>query len=108
MSNQHPLTDAKCRDIANNLCFRWPPHVDQGEVLYAEDDMRAAYDLGRDAMLEQVIEWMEANLMNHDFYKGYAYLCDNFPNVYIKEYELLEDLREAMRPATTTTTQEDS
>jgi hypothetical protein len=46
--------------------------------------------------------------MNHDFYKGYAYLCDNFPNVYIKEYELLEDLREAMRPATTTTTQEDS
>jgi hypothetical protein len=60
-----------------------------------------------DWQLEQVIEWMEANLMNHDFYKGYAYLCDNFPNVYIKEYELLEDLRESMRP-TTTTTQENN
>ena len=47
MTNQHPLTDAKCRAIANNLCFRWPSHVNQDEVLYGEDDMRAAYDLGR-------------------------------------------------------------
>ena len=101
MTDQHPLTDAKCRDIANNLCFRWPPHVDQGEVLYAEDDMRAAYDLGRDAQLEQVIEWLKANLMNHHFHEGYAYLYDDFSNAYIKEGELLKDLREAMRPTKT-------
>ena len=96
----HPLTDAICEELANT--------EDRPFTDIEMDNMRAAYDLGRDAQLEQVIEWMEANLMNHDFYKGYAYLCDNFPNVYIKEYELLEDLREAMRPATTTTTQEDS
>ena len=56
MTEQHPLTDAKCREIANNLCFRWPPHVDQGEVLYSEDDMRVAYDVGRDEQLKQVIK----------------------------------------------------
>jgi hypothetical protein len=59
MTNQHPLTDAKCRDIANNLCFRWQPYVDQGEVLYAEDDMRAAYDKGREDQMEECLRWLD-------------------------------------------------
>ena len=92
MSNQHPLTDKICEGLVT-----FPLESEHDYI-----EMRAAADW----QLEQVIEWMEANLMNHDFYKGYAYLCDNFPNVYIKEYELLEDLREAMRPATTTTQEE--
>jgi hypothetical protein len=91
MTDQHPLTDEICDQIQDSVHPCDP------------ENMRTAADW----QLEQVIEWMEANLMNHDFYKGYAYLCDNFPNVYIKEYELLEDLRESMRP-TTTTTQENN
>ena len=84
----HPLTDEICDQIQDSVHPCDP------------ENMRTAADW----QLEQVIEWMEVNLMNHDFYKGYAYLYDNFPNVYIKEDELLEDLREAMRP----TTQEDN
>jgi hypothetical protein len=91
MTNQHPLTDEICDQIQDSVHPCDP------------ENMRTAADW----QLEQVIEWMEVNLMNHDFYKGYAYLYDNFPNVYIKEDELLEDLREAMRP-TTTTTQENN
>jgi hypothetical protein len=86
MTNQHPLTDEICDQIQDSVHPCDP------------ENMRTAADW----QLEQVIEWMEVNLMNHDFYKGYAYLYDNFPNVYIKEDELLEDLREAMRPTTTT------
>jgi len=41
---------------------------------------------------------MEVNLMKHDFYEGYAYLYDDCSQAYIREEELLEDLREAMRP----------
>jgi len=48
--------------------------------------------------LEQVIEWMKVNLMKHDFHEGYAYLYDDCSNAYIREEELLKDLREAMRP----------
>jgi len=85
MSNQHPLTDSFLQS-----------YYKYGDGPYDEDQMRDVAD----RQLEQVIEWLKVNLMNHDFYKGYAYLYDNFPNVYIKEDELLEDLREAMRPTT--------
>ena len=90
MTSQHPLTDARCRDIANDLCYRWKPHVDQGEVLYAEDDMRAAYDAGRNEQLEQVIEWIRENL--HEYSSGidlsflWSMSC------------LVPDLEKAMRP----------
>ena len=86
----HPLTDAICEELANT--------EDRPFTDIEMDNMRAAYDLGRDAMLEQVIEWMEVNLMKHDFYKGYAYLYDDCSQAYIREEELLEDLKEAMRP----------
>ena len=72
---EHPLTDAKCRDIANNLCFRWQPHVHQDEVLYGEDDMRSAADW----QLEQCIAWLD----DTD--------CDD-------PQETAQRLREAMRP----------
>ena len=90
----HPLTDAICEELADT--------EDRPFTDIEMDNMRAAYDLGRDAQLEQVIEWMEVNLMKHDFYEGYAYLYDDCSQAYIREEELLEDLREAMRPTTTT------
>jgi hypothetical protein len=130
---EHPLTDEMVSDLIQPIC-EWAYSAsmsDYDRILHGtEFDMEAdraqiteeieiatkivrdAYDLGRDAQLEQVIEWLKVNLwvylvlycsapMNHDFYKGYTYLYDNFPNVYIKEDELLEDLREAMRPTNT-------
>ena len=86
MTNQHPLTDEICDQIQDSVHPCDP------------ENMRTAADW----QLEQVIEWMEVNLMNHDFYKGYAYLYDDCSQAYIREEELLEDLREAMRPTTTT------
>jgi hypothetical protein len=81
MTDQHPLSDAKCRDIANNVCFRWPRHVDQGEVLYGEDDMRAAADW----QLEQVIKFIAKE-----------------DTVYYDTPTLLADyIKKAMRPTTT-------
>ena len=92
---EHPLTNKKL--------FKkfWDYTVDadlMGQVFYTPDGMRAAYDRGCDHQLKQVIEWMKVNLMNHDFHEGYDYLYDDCSNAYIKEDELLKDLREAMRP----------
>ena len=56
---EHPLTDAKCREIANNLCFRWQSHVHQDEVLYSEDDMRAAADWQLDQVLQAWEQYLE-------------------------------------------------
>ena len=86
MTNQHPLTDEICDQIQDSVHPCDP------------ENMRTAADW----QLEQVIEWMEVNLMKHDFYEGYAYLYDDCSQAYIREEELLEDLREAMRPTTTT------
>lgn len=85
MTDQHPLTDAKCREIANNLCFRWQSHVHQDEVLYSEDDMRAATDW----QLGQVIEWLKIE-------KDY-YVCEDNHTWGI----FIEDFKKAMRPTTT-------
>ena len=79
MTDQHPLSDAKCRDIANNVCFRWPRHVDQGEVLYGEDDMRAAADY----QLEQVINWLIEYIFDHSLH-----VIEDLP----------EELAQSMRP----------
>jgi len=78
----HPLTDEICDQIQDSVHPCDP------------ENMRTAADW----QLEQVIEWMEVNLMKHDFYEGYAYLYDDCSQAYIREEELLEDLREAMRP----------
>jgi hypothetical protein len=88
---EHPLTDEICEEISlRGISITMP---------IERNNMRAATDW----QLEQVIEWMKANLMNHDSHESYDYLYDDFSNAYIKEDELLKDLREAMRP-----TQEDN
>ena len=83
MTDQHPLTDSFLQS-----------YYKYGDGPYDEDQMRDVAD----RQLDQVIEWMEVNLMKHDFYEGYAYLYDDCSQAYIREEELLEDLREAMRP----------
>ena len=83
MTDKHPLTDAKCREIANNLCFRWQSHVHQDEVLYSEDDMRAAADW----QLEQVLQaWNQ-------------YLEE--PGTYTQATRRFDQELKAMRPTTT-------
>jgi len=89
----HPLTDAKCRDIANNICFRWPPYVDQGEVLYAEECMRAAYDVGRDEQLKDDMKWLKENLGE---WLAYEDLWDMKTKIGIGMF--INDLKKAMRP----------
>ena len=84
----HPLTDEICEELADT--------EDRPFTAIEMDNMRAAADW----QLEQVLEWMKVNLMKHDFYEGYAYLYDDCSQAYIREEELLKDLKEAMRPAT--------
>ena len=81
MTDQHPLTDDTCRQLANI----------RGRLGLAEIDfMRAAADW----QLEQVVEWLRDSLQDHK-YSGIGILVDY----------VIEDLREEMRP---TTTQEDN
>lgn len=80
---EHPLTDAKCREIANKVCFRWPLHVDQGEVLYGEDDLRAIADW----QLEQVVQAWEQ--------------CMEDPGTDIQVIRRFGQKLKAMRPTTT-------
>jgi len=88
---EHPLTDDMLKQIQSENPMR----------IYGTQAMRAAYDVGRDEQLEQVMKWMKVNLMKHDFHEGYAYLYDDCSNAYIREEELLKDLKQAMRPTTT-------
>jgi len=92
MTEQHPLTDAKCREIANKVCFRWPLHVDQGEVLYGEDDLRAIADW----QLEQVVDWLRDRL----HFRLYLEPAEPLNHKIDVDY-VIEDLQEAMRPTTT-------
>jgi len=71
MTYQHPLTDEICDQIQDSVHPCDP------------ENMRAAADW----QLEQVIEWLEVNLIKHGFHEGYAYLY--------------KDLKKAMRPTNT-------
>jgi len=89
---EHPLTDDVLKQIGCENPLELPCLSISGRVrVFGTQAMRAAYDLGRDEQLEQVIEWMKVNLIKHGFHEGYAYLY--------------KDLKKAMRP---TTTQEDN
>ena len=57
---------------------------------YDEDDMRAAYDLGRAEQLEQVMKWLHGNLDE--------YSTDTDPGFFWSMSRLLPDLEKAMRP----------
>jgi hypothetical protein len=62
--------------------------------------IQAAYDLGREAQLEQAIEWLKNCNMDHSLSYDGEYRSDR--------YLVVNAFREAMRPTTTTTTQEDN
>ena len=80
MTYKHPLTDDIIRYDKKLGCH------DLGTWIYTENDLRAAADW----QLDQVVEWLRHNL--HLMPTGVDYIVGN--------------LREAMRP--TTTTQEDN
>lgn len=61
------------------------------------DDMRTAYDKGRDDQLEQVIDWLHNNLDENYIW------ADVFPPG-IDVESVIDDLKQEMRP---TKTQED-
>ena len=92
---EHPLTDEICKSIA--VWYPYDRMVDIEDCGHITD-MRSAYDLGeskgRADMLEQVTEWISANLWE-------AYIYVDFSGAYvIDEERFIEDLKEAMRPAT--------
>ena len=79
----HPLTDEFIRSKFNGTLF------DQNELGFEEDEMRAAADW----QLEQVIEWIEASLM-----EDYRYTRPRSSAAYVDKEAFLEDLKKAMRP----------
>ena len=76
-----PLTDEICLEITNR-----PYMVDT-----RKDDMRAAYDKGRDDQLEQVIDWLRTNL-NVDYI-----WADSLPSGVDVEIVVV-DLKRELRP----------
>ena len=81
MTDQHPLTDDTCRQLANI----------RGRLGLAEIDfMRAAADW----QLEQVIKWLKDNMPKY-VYQDY-YGADEQQEV----FKTLENLKLAMRPTT--------
>ena len=110
---EHPLTDEKVYGRIQPIC-EWAYSAsmsDYDRILHGtEFDMEAdrvfiteeieittkivrdAYDLGRDAQLEQVIEWLRKNL-------GERYIDDGdilAPWIYVESVVI--DLKQAMRP----------
>ena len=85
MTEQHPLTDDRCDDIA-------PWRIGTSDTC---DNMRAATDW----QLERLIDWLSVklNALNGQWHPDLA--------PWIDVDCVIEDLREAMRP---TTTQEDN
>ena len=92
----HPLTD----DIAESIAvteLQCPFGI--GQLVFTHDDMRAAFDKGRDHQLEQVIEWIQANLWLYDDETGPMYIKEDFlSDKVIDEEKVIEDLKKAMRP----------
>jgi len=85
MTNQHPLTDEICEGLVT-----FPLESEHDYI-----EMRAAADW----QLEQVIDWLKNCNMNHSLSYDGEYRSDR--------YLVINAFREAMRP-TTTTTQENN
>ena len=80
----HPLTDEIIEEIAEDVFYY------EYSIPIFRQDMRAAYDKGRDDQLEQVIAWLKLNTDDYllqDYYKTY-FLTEAF----------LDDFKKAMRP----------
>ena len=80
MTDQHPLTDEMCENIAPMA--QWAGDI--GDIVFHHCDMRAAADW----QLEQVIKWLKEKEYDQYHYGKIIYA---------------DDLRKAMRPTTTTT-----
>jgi len=97
---EHPLTDGLC-------CQLWQDNKDDWLKLQepfpaTRRIMRAAYDLGRNEQLEQVIEWLRKNLDERYVYIDFDDGDVLTPGIDVES--AIIDLKQAMRP----TTQEDN
>ena len=90
----HPLTDGICMRAAAD----WQLEQVMKWLKDHEDDMRAAYDLGRDEQLKDDIKWLKENLGE---WLAYEDLWDMQTKIGIGMF--INDLKRAMRP-----TQEDN
>jgi len=88
MTDQHPLTDDMIRYDKKLGCH------DLGAWIYTENDLRAATDW----QLEQVTEWLKDNLRSSLYLEPVGHSS----GIAIDVDYVIEDLREAMRPTTTT------
>ena len=79
MTNQHPLTDSFLQS-----------YYKYGDGPYDEDQMRDVAD----RQLDQVIEWLK--------YNADVYMYEAHDGPCFDEDGLLDDLKKAMRPTTTT------
>jgi len=103
MTEQHPLTDETCEDLSSCITILTAPGDPDPYICpqYIADDMRAAADW----QLKQVIEWLKSNL-HQEYYLEYSWDSE-YRNKGVAEIDVdsvVEDLREAMRPTTTTET----
>lgn len=101
MTSQHPLTDDFCYRISETF----PPDAAE------RNNMRSAADW----QLEQAVEWLKDNV-SHSLLLDITDKGVTYPNTSKNDKSLFrldldwiaEDLRKAMRPTTTTTTQEEN
>lgn len=82
--SKHPLTDEICERISRR-CVSVTTSIER-------DNMRAAYDKGRNDQLEQVMKWLDRYLdsfgISDEYYRGE---CESI-------FDLKDDLKKAMRP----------
>ena len=85
---EHPLTDEFLTQfgILDNQCV-------EGERVFFDDDMRAAYDKGRDDQLKDDMKWLKKNLGE---WLAYEDLWDMQTKIGIGMF--INDLKRAMRP----------
>lgn len=82
----HPLTEELIESIHENYTFL---------KIEFDDAMRAAADW----QLEQVVQWIEDNLLNPRENRRQLYVYDNDRKTYMEfDYELIDRLTQAMRP----------
>ena len=85
----HPLTDELLYEM----------FLENSGMGFTDDNMRAAYDKGAADRLEQVIEWIYANLVDdNEYYSNADLYSDGELRSYIVIDNIIDDLIQAMRP----------
>ena len=106
MTEQHLLTDQEILIIAIEECGL-NDYVDECVLEDSREEWekqllkfaRIIYQKGSDDRLEQVIEWLQANLWLCDDEEGYLYITEDFlSDKVIDEDKVINDLKKAMRP----------